>query len=90
MSPRWTRSVGPGTVPPNVQAWTTYPLATVMSFSMIGKSTSWTVPGGSAGAFGSATAYGGALGSGASVASGAAAGALEPAAGAMPGMAALA
>ena len=44
VSPRWTRIVGPGTWPPNVQAWTTKPSATVMSLSMIGKSTSWTVP----------------------------------------------
>ena len=28
VSPRWTRMVGPGTVPPNVQAWTTKPSAT--------------------------------------------------------------
>ena len=45
--------VGPGTVPPKVQACTTKPSATVMSFSMIGRSMSWTVPGSSAGAAGS-------------------------------------
>ena len=53
VSPRWTRIVGPGTVPPNVQTWTTKPLATVMSRSMMGMSTSWTVPGMTAGAVGS-------------------------------------
>ena len=56
--------VGPGTVPPKVQAWTTKPVATVMSFSIIGKSTSWTVPGSASGAIGSNTSYAGAFGSG--------------------------
>ena len=55
VSPSLTRIVGPGTVPPNVQAWTTKPSATVTSFSMIGRSMSWTVPSRSFGAFGSKT-----------------------------------
>ena len=63
VSPRWTRMVGPGTVPPNVQAWTTKPSATVMSFSMIGRSMSWVVPGSTAGATGSNRSYFGAAGS---------------------------
>src|SRR6476646_458496 len=63
VSPRWTRIVGPGTVPPKVHAWTTKPSATVMSFSMIGMSMSWTVPSRSFGAFGSNSVWAGALGS---------------------------
>ena len=63
VSPRWTRMVGPGTVPPKVQAWTTNPSATVMSFSMIGRSMSWTVPGMTLGAVASRRMYFGALGS---------------------------
>ena len=65
MSPRWTLIVGPGTVPPNVHAWTTKPSATVMSFSIIGMSMSWTVPVMTAGAVASTSVYLGALGSGA-------------------------
>ena len=53
VSPRWTRMTGPGTVPPNVQTWTTKPLATVMSRSMIGISMSCTVPAMTGGAVGS-------------------------------------
>ena len=48
VSPRCTRMVGPGTVPPNVQACTTKPSATVTSVSMIGRSMSWTRPSGPA------------------------------------------
>src|SRR5215212_7436327 len=73
VSPRCTRIVGPGTLPPNVQAWTTKPLATVMSASMMGRSTSWTLPGSTAGAIGPRSVYGGAAGSatGAAAAAGA-------------------
>ena len=53
VSPIFTRIVGAGTVPPNVQTWTTKPGATVMSFSMIGRSMSCTSPGSSVGAAGS-------------------------------------
>src|SRR5262245_27848451 len=63
VSPRWTRMVGPGTVPPNVQAFTTNPSATVMSLSMIGMSMSWTVPVRTRGAAGSRRSYLGAVGS---------------------------
>ena len=55
--------VGPGTVPPKVQAWTTKPSATVMSLSMIGRSMSWTVPGMTLGAVASRRTYFGAFGS---------------------------
>ena len=64
-------------MPPNVQAWTTKPVATVMSFSMIGMSTSWTVPGRTAGAVASWTTYAGALGSATGAPAAAAAGAAE-------------
>ena len=63
VSPRWTRRVGPGTWPPKVQVLTTKPSATVMSLSMIGKSTSWTVPSRSLGAVASKRVYLGAFGS---------------------------
>ena len=63
MSPRCTRRVGPGTWPPKVQVLTTKPSATVMSLSMIGKSTSWTVPSRSLGAVASKRVYLGAFGS---------------------------
>ena len=78
VSPRCTRMTGPGTVPPNVQACTTKPSATVMSFSMIGKSTSWTVPAITAGAVGSLRTYGGAFGSATGAAAAAGAGVASP------------
>ena len=85
VSPRWTRIVGPGTVPPNVHAWTTKPSATVMSFSIIGMSMSWTVPGMTAGALASRRMYLGAFGSATGApAAAAAAGAPLEAAGAAP------
>src|ERR1044071_2491809 len=63
VSPRWTRIVGPGTVPPNVPAWTTKPLATVMSASTIGRAMWCTGPVSTAGAAASRNVYGGAFGS---------------------------
>ena len=64
MSPTWTRITGPGTVPPKVQTFCTNPSATVMSSSVITRSTSWTVPGSAFGATGSYRTAAGAFGSG--------------------------